>query len=52
MYQIAFDIISKTQSVVLVDKMLWIPMSDDNTDYQKYLAWIEEGNTAEEWTGN
>lgn len=20
-----------------------------NADYQKYLAWLEEGNTAEEW---
>ena len=22
-----------------------------NTDYQEYLAWVAEGNTAEEWTG-
>lgn len=20
-----------------------------NSDYQKYLAWVDEGNTAEEW---
>jgi len=26
-------------------KMLSIPMSFDNTDYQAYLKWLEEGNT-------
>lgn len=29
-----------------------IPMVETNTDYQGYLAWVAEGNTAEEWTGN
>ena len=24
-----------------------IPIDPDNTDYQEYLAWVEEGNTAE-----
>jgi len=23
-----------------------------NTDYQQYLAWVAEGNTAEEWDPN
>ena len=27
-----------------------IPMADTNVDYQAYLAWVAEGNTAEEWT--
>ena len=28
-----------------------IPVDPANTDYQEYLAWVEEGNVAEEWTG-
>ena len=24
-----------------------IPMDEDNTDYQNYLAWVSEGNTPE-----
>tara|TARA_B110000902_G_C13908172_1_gene437161 strand:- start:15 stop:176 length:162 start_codon:yes stop_codon:yes gene_type:complete len=26
----------------------FIPMSAGNRDYQAYLAWVDEGNTAEE----
>ena len=25
----------------------FIPIAEDNTDYQEYLAWVAEGNTAE-----
>ena len=25
----------------------WIPMNEENTDYQAYLLWVSEGNTAE-----
>jgi len=25
-----------------------IPLEEDNTDYQEYLEWVAEGNTAEE----
>ena len=28
----------------------FIPMDEANTDYQKYLEWVAEGNEAEEWT--
>ena len=26
---------------------VFIPKNEDNTDYQTYLAWVAEGNTAE-----
>ena len=26
----------------------FIPFDPDNTDYQQYLKWLEEGNTPEE----
>jgi hypothetical protein len=28
-----------------------IPCVEGNRDYQEYLGWVAEGNTAEEWTG-
>ena len=39
-------------SVVNNETGATIPMDPANSDYQAYLAWVAEGNTAEEWTGN
>ena len=45
-YQLQKDENGKTMAV-LKDDMWSIPMVEDNTDYQAYLKWLEEGNTPE-----
>ena len=29
-----------------------VPFDEANTDYLAYLAWVAEGNTAEEWSSD
>jgi hypothetical protein len=43
MYKIFQDI----KKVKRLSDGAWIPMSDDNTDYQAYLNWLAEGNQPE-----
>ena len=38
-----------TTTIVRIEDMAWIPCDEQNSDYQAYLAWVAEGNTAEEW---
>ena len=36
---------TKSTSVIDLEKMCAIPFDPDNTDYQAFLRWCEEGNT-------
>ena len=50
MYKLVLN--KMTQKIECINKqegdvLLSIPFNPDNTDYQKYLKWVEEGNTPE-----
>lgn len=49
MYKLVIDEVSKQVGCIirLADKTA-IPPEPANTDYQAYLAWLEEGNTPEQ----
>jgi hypothetical protein len=38
--------------VLRLEDMAAIPFDENNMDYQRYLAWVAEGNIAEEWNPN
>lgn len=39
-------------NLVIGDESRWIPTDLDNTDYQVFLAWCEEGNEPDEWSAD
>jgi hypothetical protein len=48
MYKLHYS--TTAESVIAVQRLsdnAFIPFAPDNTDYQKYLAWVAEGNTPE-----
>jgi hypothetical protein len=47
-YKLFSTLLSKEPTMVQridCNPVLNIPFAPDNTDYQAYLAWLEEGNT-------
>ena len=47
MYKL-FDYDNKTVSIKRLPDNVSIPLDPANRDYQEYLEWVDEGNTAEE----
>ena len=37
--------LTATDCILHVEAGMWIPSDPANTDYQAYLAWLDEGNT-------
>jgi hypothetical protein len=38
--------------VLIGENLTFIPKCEDNSEYQNYLLWLEEGNTPEPWNEN
>ena len=47
MYKLIFNPLGEINSVLRLSDNVSIPFDLANTDYQEYLAWLEEGNTPE-----
>ena len=43
----SLDTFGNQSSVIKVDTMTYIPFDEANSDYQAYLLWVSEGNTAD-----
>ena len=48
MYKLQYDLLSKSINIIhRLSDNAFIPIAEDNTDYQAYLKWVSEGNTPE-----
>ena len=48
-----YKIVQSNKVVVIrISDNAAIPTDEGNVDYRAYLAWVAEGNTAEEWNPN
>jgi hypothetical protein len=41
---------TEDMKLLVLENGVPFPPNDANSDYQAYLAWVAEGNTAEEWS--
>lgn len=49
-YFIEKPLLGDDNIIMVIDNVIsFIPNDIANSDYQNYLAWLEEGNTPEEW---
>ena len=46
-YKLYKDMNNVNEVGVIYKGKKWIPFDPDNRDYQDYLAWVAEGNTAD-----
>jgi hypothetical protein len=47
MYKLFKENYTGYEAVIRLSDNVYIPINEENTDYQAYLKWVAEGNTPE-----